>query len=228
MGVEVIGFTLPEFEKDLGAFIRRVTIDTAESALREEVGRGFDNQPVVVTDGVPRRDYHGVKLGGKIEFIARTQIGDAVIWALRELARISPRLTGRYVSSHTVLLNGTEIASGNLALALRNVKDGDRIQIVNPQPYARKLEGATASKKTGRARRRGTSRQARSGVYRVVLRALVQRYGRSMFFDFTYVKLSTGVKVWGASGGGKGRRRVQRDQVYPCLKFYVKPTGLPN
>ena len=97
-------------------------------------------------------------------------------------------------------------------------------QIVNPQPYARKIEGATASKKTGRAKRRGISRKARAGVYRPVLRALVNRYSKSMFFDFKYVKLNTGVKVWGKSGS----KRVQRDQVYPALQFFIRPTGSPN
>ena len=71
MPVEVVGFTVPDFERSLGAFIRKVTIETAEQALREEVGRGFDSQPVVVTDGMPRRDYRGVKIGGRIEFIRR-------------------------------------------------------------------------------------------------------------------------------------------------------------
>jgi hypothetical protein len=38
------------------------------------------------------------------------------------------------------------------------------------------------------------------------------------------VKLNTGIKVWGK----RGARRVQRDQVYPALQFFIKPTGLPN
>lgn len=234
MPVTVQGFTLPEFEKDLGAFIRKVTIETAENVLREEVAKGFDNEPVVVTDGVPRRDYHGVRIGGKIEFIRRPQMADAVLWALDELRKRSPVLTGRYVSTHTVMINGAEIG-GDIAAALRNVKPTDRVQIVNPQPYARKIEGATANKKTGRGKRRASSKQARSGVYRVVLRALVQRFGRSMFFDYKLVKLNLGVKVWGDQGGrfnrhgAKGRvKRVQRDQVYPALQFFIKPTGLPN
>lgn len=222
------GFGAQQLGETTAKWVQRITQDVAMDALRAEVGKGFDNEPVVITDGVIRRDPTQVKPYGKIEFVARTQVGDAVIFALRELARISPRLTGRYVSSHTVLLNGVEIPGNNLALGLRNAKDGDRVQIVNPLPYARKLEGATANRGTGRSRRRGSSRQARNGVYRVVLRLLVQRYSKSMFFDFTYVKLNTGVKVWGAQGGGKGRKRVQRDQVYPCLKFYIKPTGLMN
>ena len=234
MPVEVVGFTVPDFERSLGAFIRKVTIETAEQALREEVGRGFDSQPVVVTDGMPRRDYRGVKIGGRIEFIRRPQMADAVLWALDELRKRSPVLTGRYVSSHIVMINGAEIA-GDVAAALRNVKETDRVQIANTQPYARKIEGATASKRTGRGKRKPSSKQAKGGVYRVVVRGLVQRYGRSMFFDYKMVKLNLGVRVWGDQGGRYNRhgvkgkaRRVLRDQVYPAVQFFIKPTGPAN
>ena len=83
-------------------------------------------------------------------------------------------------------------------------------------------------------KRRPSSRQAKSGVYRVVLSSLVSRYGRSMFFDYKLVKLNTGAKVWGKHGGGRRGRRpqrvkhVQRDQVFPALHFFIKPTGLAN
>ena len=60
------------------------------------------------------------------------------------------------------------------------------------------------------------------------LRALVNRYGKSLFFDFKYVNLNTGVKVWGQSGGSKSAKRVQRDQVYPAIQFFKRPNGLPN
>jgi hypothetical protein len=217
----------PTDGKTIGEWVKAATIRSAEDALFEEVGKGFDNQPVVVTDGMPRRDYAQVKPFGKIEFIRRPQMAESVLWALDALRKRSPVLTGRYVQSHVVLLNKVQI-EGDLKAALSKVKDTDRVQIVNPQPYARKIEGATASKKTGRSKRAGSSKQAKGGVYRVVLRLLVQRYGRSMFFDFNYVKLNTGVKVWGAQGGGKNRKRVQRDQVYPSLNFFIKPTGLAN
>lgn len=226
MPVVVEGFKLPDFERNIGAFIRKVTIETAEKALRAEVAKGFDAQPVVVTDGITRRDYRNVRIGGRIEFIRRPQMADAMLWAFRELARISPRLSGRYVRSHIAMLNGREITDNNLALALRNVKDGDRGQIVNTQPYAKKIEGRTASKKRGIGGLRGQSRQAPGGVYRVVLRSLVQRYGRSMFFDMKYVKLSTGVKY---VRRGKGKRsKAGRDVVYPAIQFFIKPTGLPK
>ena len=217
------GLSAPELGRSIGQWVKENTIAVAQRVLREEVRRGFDSQPVVVTDGMPRRDYLQVKPFGRIEFAARTSMAEAVRWALTELQKRSPVLTGRYVSSHTVMINGAEV-QGNIWVALRNVQPTDRVQIVNPQPYARKIEGATANKRTGRGKRAALSRQARSGVYRVVLRALVNRFGKALFFDFKYVNLNTGIKVWGK----RGARRVQRDQVYPALQFFIKPTSLPN
>lgn len=228
MPVTVQQIGKPTTPQSLGEWVKANTIAVAERALREEVGKGFDNKPVVVTDGTPRRDYGQVKPFGKIEFIRRPQMAEAVLWALDALRKRSPVRSGRYAQSHIVLLNKVQI-EGDLKTALSNVKDGDRVQIVNPQPYARKLEGATANKKTGRGRRKAASKQARSGIYRVVHRAMVQRYGRSLFVDFKYVKLDTGVKVWGDQGGGyrtsgtkRTVKRVLRDQVYPAIQIYIK------
>ena len=223
MPVIVEGITTEQLGRSIADWVKAATIQTAERALREEVARGFDTEPVVITDGMPRRDYLQVKPFGRIEFAARTSMVEAVRWALTELQKKSPVLTGRYASSHTVMINGAEV-QGNIWLALRNVRSTDRVQIVNPQPYARKIEGATANRRTGRGKRAALSRQARSGVYRVVLRALINRFGKALFFDFKYVNLNIGIKVWGK----RGARRVQRDQVYPALQFFIKPTGLPN
>ena len=223
MPVIVEGITTEQLGRSISDWVKAATIQTAERVLREEVARGFDNEPVVITDGMPRRDYLQVRPFGRIEFAARTSMAEAVRWALTELQKKSPVLTGRYASSHTVMINGAEV-EGNIWVALRNARPTDRVQIVNPQPYARKIEGATANRRTGRGKRAALSRQARSGVYRVVLRALVNRFGKALFFDFKYVNLNIGIKVWGK----RGARRVQRDQVYPALQFFIKPTGLPN
>lgn len=222
------------FGKSVGAWVKENTIATAERELSAQVGRGFDATPVVITDGVPRRDYSQVRPFGKIEFARRPQMAEAVLWALDTLRKRSPVRSGRYVQSHAVLLNGTEIA-GDLRAALAAVKETDRVQIVNPQPYAKKIEGRKSQSK-GRGANRvktsavaGLSQQAPRGVYeRVVLPLLVRRYGRSMFFDFKYVKLNTGLKVKGYQGGGAARKRIMRDHVYPALNFFIKPTGLAN
>ena len=234
MPVTVQQIGKPTDGRTIGQWVKEATIKAAETALVAEVAKGFDNQPVVVTDGMPRRDYNSVRPFGRIEFIRRPQMAEAVLWALDMLRKRSPVLTGRYVQSHTVLLNGAEI-TGDVKTALQNVKDTDRVQIVNPQPYAKKIEGRKArSRGRGAARTRtasvaGLSRQAPRGVYeRVVLPMLVRRYGRSMFFDFRFVKLNTGIKSWGWSGGGAARKRILRDHVFPCLNFFIKPTGVPN
>lgn len=226
MPITVEGFTLEKYDAFEQQRFLAFHVEKAEEALKSNVARGFDKEPVVITDGRPRQDYRGVKLFGVIEFAARPVMKDAVTFALHELARISPRLTGRYIRSHAVLVNGSEV-QGDIEAALSAVKPSDRVQIVNTVPYARKIEGATASKKTGRAARKGSSRQAKGGVYRVVHRLLLQRFGRTMFFDYRMVKLNLGVKVWGAQGGGRPgtRRRVQRDQVYPAIQFFIKDTG---
>jgi len=234
VGVTVQHIGAPTTLKGLGEWVKANTIEVAERALREEVGRGFDNKPVVITDGVPRRDYTQVRPFGKIEFTRRPQMADAVLWALDQLRQKSPLRSGRYVQSHAVLLNGAEI-TGDLRSALAAVKETDRVQIVNPQPYAKKIEGRRARSRGRGANRvktsavEGLSRQAPRGVYeRVVLPLLVRRYGRSMFFDFKYVKLNTGLKVKGYQGGGASRKRIMRDHVYPSLNFFIKPTGLAN
>ena len=205
----------PAVGQTIGRWVQEETIRIAE---RERAA--FDQDIVVVTDGVIGRDYRSVRPFGSVEFAKRTSMVEAVLWALDELRKRSPVLTGRYVQSHTVLLNGAEITR-DLRQALMQVKPGDRVQVVNPQPYARKIEGATASKRTGREKRKALSRQARGGVYRVVQRAVLQRFGRQLFCDFAYVRLDTGVKVWGRQGG-KGGRRVQRDQVYPAIRMLMK------
>lgn len=227
MGVTVVGPSVEQMGRSIAKWVQDVTIDVAlNKALPEEVRKGFDNEPVVITDGVVRRDPRQVKPFGKIEFVARTSIADAVLWALTELQKKSPVLTGRYASSHTVMINNAEV-QGNIRVALMKVKAGDKVQIVNPQPYARKIESATASKKTGRQKRRALSKQARGGVYRPVLRSVVQRWGKSVYVEFKYVKLNLGVKVWGKAGG-KSKNKVQRDQVYPALQFFVKPSQTVN
>jgi hypothetical protein len=247
MGVTVETIGPPVNDLSIGQWVKQATIAAAERALIEEVGKGFDAEPVVVTDGVPRRDYHDVRPFGTIQFIARPRMTEAVLWALEELRKISPvgrgpdgrpGHPGFYRSSHLVLINGEQIV-GDIKAALDNVKPDDRVQIVNTAVYARKIEGATANARTGRGRRKASSRQAKGGVYRVVMQSLVRRYGRSIFFDFKYVKLNTGVKVWGMQGGGRKRgkqwvghalrQKVRRDQVYPALQFFIKPgTGLLN
>lgn len=201
------------FEPDIRTTTQRVAYD----ALRAEVARGFDNQPLVVTDGVPRRAPDQVRAFGKIEWIARANAVEMALWIKAQVEQRSPVLTGAYQRGHILMLNGAE------AKDLRGYRTGDRIQIVNPMPYARKLEGRPARTRGRKGQRtrtagvRGASKQAPQGVYRVVHRLAVARYGRSVFIDFKYVPLSTGVTV-------RGRGAKRRAHVYPAIQIYLKPS----
>ena len=247
MGVVFVGPSIGEIAKNTGEWVKRATVRIALEELRVEVDRGFDNRPVVITDGMPRRAPDQVKPFGKIIFAARPNMAEVVQWALTELQKRSPFLRGDYVRSHTVMINNHEIR-GNIWAALRAIKETDRVQIVNQVPYARKIEGRKSRSRGSGANKvksiavDGQSPQAPRGVYeRVVLPLLVRRYGRSMFFDFKYVKLNSGLKAKGLSGGGRRanstaqtimgdykRSRILRDVVYPSLHFFIKPTGLAN
>ena len=78
MPVIVEGITSEQLGRTTAEWVRQATIDTAMRALQEEVARGFDNEPVVITDGMPRRDYLQVKPFGRIEFAARTSMAEVV------------------------------------------------------------------------------------------------------------------------------------------------------
>lgn len=234
-------WTVDEIKVGIGKWVKELTVETAYDELTEAVrDEGFDNRPTVVVDGKYKRPVEEVKPYGKVAFVGRSDMVDVVRFALTELQKKSPVRTGRYASSHTVLIDGKEV-EGDIWAAVANAGETSRVQIVNTQPYARKLEGQAANKKTGRGKRKPSSAKAKGGIYRPVLRALVARYSKSMFFDFKMVKLNLGVKVWGNQGGGRRKskvlqaalgnykvKRVQRDQVYPALQFYQKPDTAPN
>src|SRR4029077_1061871 len=61
---------------------------------------------------------------------------DLIRFALDELRRQSPVISGKYKDSHTVYLNDQPIGD-NIP---KTINAGDRIYIANPVPYARRLE----------------------------------------------------------------------------------------
>lgn len=235
MGMRIEGGSIARLAGDIRDFVQRSTVRVADQERARAVAEGLDPNPVIVTDNVRDRAPSDVKPYGKIVFVAQPNMAEAVLWALGQLVEkspVGPGRNGHYKDDHVVMVNGAAVV-GNLRVALARLGSGDRVQIVNPRIYARRLEGATASARTGRAARKGISRQAPNGIYRVVQRLVVQRYSKSLFIDFKYVKLNTGAKVWGDVGGGrvriKGkwvqrnpRGRAQREQVYPALSFFIK------
>lgn len=223
MPVKRSGFTSEQWDKVMFPRIQDATIATSEKALINAVRtRNFDRQPIVVTDGRPRVHYREVKPYGRVEFLKRANLIEAVKLALQMLVEkspVGPGRNGHYRDRHTVMIDGKNI-QGNLDAALAGVKPGQRVQIVNIQPYAKKLEGVAAKKKKKVKGRKGMSKQARGGIYRPVQRALVSRYGKSMFIDFKMVKL----EIDGHQRKTKTGKSIGANYTYPALQFYIKPT----
>lgn len=221
---DVDGPTTAETVKWVMGTIEETTIAVAEEVLMREVAAGtFTTTPAVITDGVVARDYHQVKPFGRIEFVAQPTIRKAVEWALEVLQRLSPigpGRTGHYRDAHVVLLNGSGLTGSSLA-ALDRAKEGDRIQIVNVKPYARKIEGQRANRRKQWRGRRGLSKQAPGGVYRKVQQLLVQRYGRTLMIDYRFERLAI------AEVESRSRAVQTRSKggfyTYPVLQFYLRP-----
>ena len=220
----VTGFTSVEWDKLANPLIADFTRKVAEEALIGAVRGGFDNEPVVVTDGVPFRDYADVKPFGKIEFIRRPVMAECARWMLARLiaiAPVGPGRNGHYKDAFVVMVNDAQVEDA----ALDKVKPTDRVQIVNTKPYARKLEGSRAKGKGSRRRprKKALSAQAPAGVFTVVYREAVNRYGRSIFIDFRYRELNIGGTVMRHQTHGKKIKRPYAvSALYPTFNLYIK------
>lgn len=229
MPIEVRGLTSIDLGRKISDQVKAFTTSTFEQVLAREVLKGFDRQPIVITDGQVRKDYALVRPFGRIEARARAQLGDAVAWFLDELRRLSPVLTGRYRDSHVVIVDGQIVTD------LGKLQAGQKVMIANIQPYAGKIEGKDAytrwryRTKTRLAERkaagwkpadmRGQSKKAPNGVYWVALRNLRKRFGKSVAAFYEPRELSASVisvVMMKRKGGGKLRR-----QVYPTVVMGV-------
>lgn len=189
---------------------RRVLIRVAKETLaREQRERGFTLEPRVIVDGMYNRPVETVKPFGVIHFVDLLPVRQAALFIWSILVNNSPvgKKTDRrpghpglYKSSHIILIDG-EIQNEE---SLRTMRPGARVLIANTTPYARKLD-------------------RRYLVYDSAYRLAVKRFGRAMFIDFKMIPLpQLGARVMGAAGGGAGRSKVSRQQVYPAIQFYRK------
>lgn len=194
-----------DISQELAKDIRAVTIAVSYQVLKEEQGHGFTKDPRVVVDSRKfDAPVESVKPFGRVEFLERAELSAIVEFIWKTLVQRSPYKTGRYSDSHLIMVNGKEVDYNNLV-----VKPTDKVQIVNTQPYARKIE-------------RGLSDQAPTGVYRVVVNLARRKYGKLAFIQMKYVNLNLGVTI-------PGRRTLKdkllrRDagrvaQFYPCIQI---------
>lgn len=218
----ISGLTSLQWDKLIEPSIQKFTVQIAEKVLIGAVQGGFDPEPVVITDGVTNRDWRDVKPFGKIEWARRPLMKDCALWIMQELvirSPVGPGRLGHYKDKHIFMIDGTQVE----ASALDDIKPTDRVQIVNTQPYAKKLETSQPRRLSLRAPH--TAAGAPAGVYQMVQKAAVARFGRTLFIDYKLVRLNLGATVMRRRSHGRRIPRPHKvDALYPAIQLYIKPT----
>lgn len=138
--------------------------------------------------------------------------------ALELLWAASPVQSGRYRNSHTILLNGKQVADLPAALIV-----GDVIAIVNPVPYARRIEiGKTQAG-------RDFVIQIPNRIYeRVAKSKLMPKYRNVASITFGYIDIEGAALIKGGLGASyavktKAGRTVQRKRRQQVGKAVQAP-----
>lgn len=137
-------------------------------------------------DGQRREDVDTVKPNGRIVFEFHL-VNEVLAWISEQLVVNSPILTGRYVASHALFVDGVEIEPGRMPL------DGKEYVFVNTLPYSRKIE-------------RGLSPQAPDGVYQAIAAVAARRFGNIARVHFTYRGIVDGFMPDPLADGASGHR----------------------
>jgi hypothetical protein len=136
-----------------------------------------------------------------------------IAFALDFLQKRSPVLTGRYGSTHVVML-GSQVVNPTAEIGA-----GEEVQIVNTQPYARKIEVGHMLMSMP------------DGVYQDALRAVRSQFGRVIDVRFRMVLIPGGYTLKGVFRRGYkpgARTKLKRDtqagarMTYPSLQMRMR------
>jgi hypothetical protein len=129
-------------------------------------------------------------------FHLQTGVVDAAIRMLMERSPVGPGRNGHYRDNHWLFVNDVR-RDATAEGAVVQIKPGDNVVIINMKPYARKIEGGTASRSNRRLadRRPGLSAQAPNGVYEITARDLQRLFGTTTIIRFTYRALIGGALI---------------------------------
>jgi len=229
-------------------FTKQSLIIVSHEVLNEELAAGFDPKFKTVVDGRVNKKVENVNPLGSIEFHSRRDMKEIILATYNGILSRSKVKTGRYIRSHYVFLNGTQVAIDLPTLESwlatnPAFDDKDFIRFVNIQPYARKLErlGVTAQRtniRTQKSRdergRSGTHILAPNGTYFLTCRSIRRLYKRNSVIKFGFISgsnlgLSASFKTQasGARGGARGKiKRGARTYLYPTITISVAESGV--
>jgi hypothetical protein len=167
-----------DWKKGMEADAKALLIRTARQGHAEIMRRQGNPAFEVYANRPGNTNIESVVLPGPIVY-KYSNIKSIVEVALDELRKASPVVSGDYVRSHMLFVNGVAVN-----VLPETVKPSDEIMIANPVPYARKIEiGKT---KTGR----DFVVQVPNRIYeRVAKSALIPRYRNVAAITFGYVTL---------------------------------------
>lgn len=154
----------------LAAFAKEA-IAEANEINQAATGRAVPYE--VAVDRQPGKPIEQVSPDGVV-FAEWSLIAGVVEWIGDELLQASPILTGKYMRSHVLFVDGVEHEPG----APLN-EAASEYAVVNRQPYARKIE-------------RGQSPQAPDGVYEVIAALASRRFGNQARIRYTFRSLTGG------------------------------------
>jgi hypothetical protein len=129
-------------EREAKSLLIRTARTGHQRIMADAATKGFVPSWDAYANTPGNRDLASVKLPGPIVYNYR-YLSDLIQTALDELRKASPVQSGDYVRSHALYVNDTPVD-----VLPRNLKEGDRVYIANPVPYARKIE--VGKTKTGR------------------------------------------------------------------------------
>lgn len=193
-------------EEDARRFLVRTARAGHARIMAEQTARGgFPPDWEAYANRPGQTDLDNVILPGPIVFRYR-YLRELIAFALDELRRASPVLSGAYRDSHTLYINGIATAAIPATLSA-----GDDIMIANPVPYARRIE--VGLKEDGRP----FVVQVEPRIYeRVMKRVLQPRFRRVAKLTHAYALLPDAYVIKGrlpshyiAKGGVRRRRRQE-------------------
>lgn len=243
-------YTFQQYARDFQLF----QVAVAQDALTEEQQQGFDKTPRVITDNKLDKPYQDVKLAGKIEFVARQDVLEAVIECYKLIQQYSKRVSGQYAKWNAAFVNGVMVASSLPSLQrwakTAQLKGGDKVRLINLNAYARRLEYLGGSEGGGRRivknmRTRNKKRvqdarrpmkNAPNGPYYLSHRIITKKYqsmGKKKFtgisFEFMRGNRIGGIPVNGQRGTyiKKAHNKWSgREYLYPAIVFNIDARGI--
>ncbi len=135
-----------DWPKSMGINAKALLIRTAQTGHQKIMADAAANGLVPTWEAYANTpgnsNLDSVVLPGPIVYNYR-YLADLISFALAELRKQSPFVSGKYRDGHTLYVNDEPVGSDILP---KNITAGDRIFIANPVPYARKIEvGITES-----------------------------------------------------------------------------------